>query len=328
MEMKKRSTRLGAALVLFAVILRLGGGLTTASAHSLRWWEGEITDFCRWGAGGVSPMAATIPQPESSVPQPVAGLTFDKADLDLIRMRYITGSSYRPDLEALMTSRLSWDLDDGAPAVLIVHSHGSEAFKKQPGQDYQELVNTRTQNTDYNMIAVGEYLTQRLEAAGIRVIHDRSMHDVPSYNNAYTQSRASVEYYLAQYPSIQLVLDLHRDSATNADGSLYATGVTVDGETIAQLMLVMGTDGSGQAHPRWEENLSVALKVLAVLERQVPGITRTTSLRASRYNQDLHPAMLLVEVGSSGNTLAQAKAAVDFLAAAIIQLKDGANLGT
>jgi stage II sporulation protein P len=74
--------------------------------------------------------------------------------------------------------------------------------------------------------------------------------------------------------------------------------------------------------------LSVALKILALLERQVPGISRPTSLRASRYNQDLHPGMLLVEVGSSGNTLAQAKAAVDFLAEAIIQLKDGANLGT
>lgn len=328
MEIQKRSTRLGAALVLFAVILRFGGGLTAASAHSLRRWEGENTDFCRWGAGGVSAITATLPQPEPPVPQPVAGLTFDKKDLAPIRMRYITGSDYRPDLEALIKSRLSWDLDDGAPAVLILHSHGSEAFQKQPGQDYQELVNTRTTNTEYNMIAVGDHIAKLLEEAGIRVIHDRTMHDIPSYNDAYTNARAAVESYLAQYPSIQLVLDLHRDSATNADGSLYATGVTVDGEKIAQLMLVMGTDGSGQAHPHWEENLSVALKLLAVLEQQAPGITRDTSLRASRYNQDLHPAMLLVEVGSSGNTLAQAKAAAEFLATAIIQLKDGANLDT
>jgi stage II sporulation protein P len=325
MDMKKRSTRLGAALVLFAVILRLGGGLTTASAHSLRQWDGELAGFCRWGAGGVSARTVTVPQPT----QPVqAGITFRREDLDKIRMRYITGSSYRPDLEALLLSRLFWDLDDGMPAVLILHSHGSEAFQKQPGQDYQELVNTRTHNTDYNMIAVGEYLAGLLEEAGIRVIHDRTMHDVPSYNDAYTQARASVKDYLEQYPEIRLVLDLHRDSATNADGSLYATGVTVDGETIGQLMLVMGTDGSGQAHPRWEENLSVALKLLAVLERQVPGITRTTSLRASRYNQDLHPAMLLVEVGSSGNTLAQAKAAAKRLADAIIAVKNGANLDT
>ena len=326
MKIQKRSTRLGAALVLFAVILRLGGGITEASAHTLKRWEGEHTVFCRWGAGGVSAVAATLPQPEPTPPVPPA-LMFDGADLDAIRMRYATGSSYRPDLETLLTSRLAWDLDDGAPAVLILHSHGSEAFQKQPGQDYQELVNTRTTDTDYNMIAVGDHLTKLLEEAGIRVIHDRTMHDIPSYNDAYTNARASAEKYLAQYPSIRLVLDLHRDSATNADGSLYATGVKVDGETIAQLMLVMGSDAA-YPHPHWEENLSVALKILAMLERQVPGISRPTSLRASRYNQDLHPAMLLVEVGSSGNTLAQAQAAVDYLAKAIIGLKDGANLDT
>lgn len=326
MDIKKCSTRLGAALVIFAVILRLGGGITTVSAHSLRRWEQERTDFCRWGAGGVPAAAATIPQPEPSEPQP-PGVTLSKDDLSRVRIRYATGSNYRPDLEALLTDRLAWDLDDGDPAVLILHSHGSEAFQKQPDQNYQELVNTRTTDTDYNMIAVGDHLAKLLEEAGIQVIHDRTMHDIPSYNNAYTNARASAEKYLAQYPSIRLVLDLHRDSATNADGSLYATGVKVEGETIAQLMLVMGSDAA-YPHPHWEENLSVALKILALLERQVPGISRPTSLRASRYNQDLHPGMLLVEVGSSGNTLAQAKAAVDFLAAAIIQLKDGANLGT
>ena len=325
MEIQKRSTRLGAALVIFAVILRLGGGITTASAHSLRRWEREMGDFCRWGAGGVPAAAATLPQPEPSEPEP--GVTLSKDDLTRVQIRYATGSSYRPDLEALITSRLSWDLDDGAPAVLILHSHGSEAFQKQPGQDYQELVNTRTTDTDYNMIAVGDHLAKLLENAGIRVIHDRTMHDIPSYNDAYTNARASAEAYLAQYPSIRLVLDLHRDSATNADGSLYATGVKVEGETIAQLMLVMGSNAA-YPHPHWEENLSVALKILAMLERQVPGISRPASLRASRYNQDLHPAMLLVEVGSSGNTLAQAKAAVDYLAKAIIKLKDGANLDT
>lgn len=326
MDMKKRSTRLGAALVLFAVVMRLGGGVTAASAHTLRRLEPDETNFQRWGAGGVSAAEATVPLPEPTLPTPEHGLTFGAEDLGYIHMRYATGSAYRPDLEALITSQLRWDLDDGAPAVLILHSHGSEAFKKLPGQDYRELANTRTRDTNYNMVAVGDLLTQRLEAAGIRVIHDRTMHDDPSYNNAYQNSRAAVQAYLAQYPSIQLVLDLHRDSATNADGSQYATGVTVDGETIAQLMLVMGTDGSGFSHPRWEENLSVALKVLAVLEQQVPGITRTTTLRASHYNQDLHPAMLLVEVGSSGNTLAQAKAAVEILADAIIALKNGANL--
>jgi stage II sporulation protein P len=319
MNMKKRSTRLGAALLVLGLVLRLGG-VTAASAHSLRQMDAEPLGILRWGPGGVTWREETKP-PVQPDPLPI----FTAADLAQIHMKYATGSSYRPDLEELIISKLRWDLDSGQPAVLIVHSHGSEAFTKMPGQDYIELANTRTQNTDYNMIAVGELLAHRLEAAGIRVIHDRTMHDDPSYNAAYTNSRAAVESYLAQYPEIQLVLDLHRDSAQNPDGSKYATGVTVDGQKIAQLMLVMGSDAGGYPHPRWEENLAVALKMLAVLEEKAPGITRTTTLRASRYNQDLHPGMLLVEVGSSGNTLDQAKAAVEILADAIIALKDGAN---
>ena len=224
-----------------------------------------------------------------------------------------------------MRESLRWDLDSGAPTVLILHTHGSESYTKTAGQNYAECGSFRTREADYNMVAVGEALAQKLEEAGIHVIHDRTLHDDPSYNAAYSSARASVKKYLDQYPSIQLVLDLHRDAATYADGSQFATSVTVDGEKIAQLMLVMGTDTSGLHYPNWQENLSVALKVLAQLETEAPGITRTTTLRTSRYNQDLHSAMLLVEVGSAGNTLSQAKAAVEILAEAIIALKDGAN---
>lgn len=329
MDMKKRSARWGAAFILLALVLRIGGGLSTAEAHSLRLPEIVDDPFGRHG-GSVTRKEPTETPPQTTLPQPEAVLTpvFGPSDLSYIQMRYATGSSYRPDLEALLTSALHWDLDSEEPAVLILHSHGSEAFTKVPGQNYTELINTRTHDTDYNMIAVGAHLAALLEAAGIRVIHDRTMHDVPSYNAAYQNSRAAVQSILEQYPSIQLVLDLHRDSATNSDGSRYATGVMVDGEQIAQLMLVMGTDGSGFAHPNWEENLSVALKMLALLEQRAPGITRTTTLRASHYNQDLHPAMLLVEVGSSGNTLDQAIAAAEILAEVIIAMKDGANLAT
>lgn len=328
MDIKKRSARWGAAFILLALILRFGNGTLIADAHSLRLPAADKPLKFWQSVNALMPKEIVPTNPEPTVPAPELPLTpvFTSEDVSYIQMRYATGSTYRPDLETLITSQLTWDLDNGEPAVLIVHSHGSEAYTKAPGQTYTELPNTRTHDTEYNLIAVGALLAQRLEEAGIRVIHDRTMHDVPSYNDAYYSSRAAVQAYLEQYPSIQLVLDLHRDSATNADGSRYATGVTVDGARIAQLMLVMGSDSGGYPHPRWEENLSVALKLLAVLEHQAPGITRTTTLRASRYNQDLHPGMLLVEVGSTGNTLAQALAAVEILADAILLLKDGANL--
>lgn len=322
---KKRSTVFGAAIILFAVILRLGG-VSTAPVYALRHRNAAAHYIFRHGPGGI--LTEKIPPTAPSIPAttpPDPGKLFTAADTEGMSLRYTSGCHYRPDLPSLITAPLDWDLDNGEPAVLILHTHGTEAYTKTAGQDYREHIRYRTRNTDYNVVAVGDLLKQSLEAAGIRVIHDRTLYDDISYNDAYSLARKSVKNYLQQYPSIQLVLDLHRDAATNADGSTFATGVTVAGETIAQLMLVMGTDAAGLDHPDWEGNLAVALKLLALLEQTAPNITRTTSLRANRYNQDLHPAMLLVEVGSSGNTLSQAKAAIAFLADAIIALKNGAN---
>lgn len=326
MHSKQRSIRLGAAVLIFAVILRLGGGITRASVHALRLPETAPSILLRRPQGGMQ--AGEIPEPtlpQPTVPAPVVLPTFSASDLGLITMRYASGCKYRPDLEQLIRKPLDWDLDSGVPTVLIVHTHGLESYTKTKGQDYAECGTFRTRETEYNMVAVGQVLAQALEAAGIRVIHDKSLHDDPSYSAAYSNARRSVQQYLTQYPSIQLVLDLHRDAATYSDGTQYATSVTVDGEKIAQLMLVMGTNSSGLHYPNWQENLSVALKMLAQLEMTAPGITRTTTLRTSRYNQDLHSAMLLVEVGSAGNTLSQAQAAAEILAEAIIALKDGAN---
>ena len=326
MDNKKRSIRLGAAVLIFAVILRLGGGITRASAHVLRLPEAAQTILLRRPQGGMQIGEKPEPtHPQPTVPAPPVLPIFSAADLSHITMRYASGCKYRPDLEQLIRKPLQWDLDSGNPTVLIVHTHGSESYTKTKGQNYAECGSYRTRETEYNMVAVGGILAQKLEEAGIRVIHDRTLHDDPSYNAAYSSSREAVQRYLAQYPSIQLVLDLHRDAATYSDGTQYATSVTVDGEKIAQLMLVMGTDSAGLHYPNWQENLSVALKMLVQLEKLAPGITRTTTLRTSRYNQDLHSAMLLVEVGSAGNTLSQAKAAAEYLAEAIIALKNGAN---
>lgn len=326
MDNKKRSIRLGAAVLIFAVILRLGGGITRASAHVLRLQQTAQSVILRRPQGGIRSDGLPLPTlPEPTLPTLPELPTFSASDLSLVTMRYASGCKYRPDLETLIRTPLRWDLDSGAPTVLIVHTHGCESYTKVTGENYSLCGNFRTRHTEYNMVAVGDVLARKLEAAGIRVIHDRTLHDDPSYNKAYSSARESIQRHLAQYPSIQLVLDLHRDAATYSDGSQYATSVTVNGEKIAQLMLVMGTDSSGLHYPNWQDNLSVALKMLAQLEKCAPGITRTTTLRTSRYNQDLHSAMLLVEVGSAGNTLHQAKAAAEILADAIIALKNGAN---
>ena len=323
---KRRSALLGAAVILFALMLRLGGGITYASSHSLPepQWQKEIL---KRSPGGISKQVLSVlPQPTVPLPtQPLQLPVFAAGDLACVRMRYGTGCKYRPDLEELIRRPLCWNLDQGTPAVLILHSHGTEAYTPTPGQEYADFGSYRTRDNAHNMVAVGKTLTEALEAAGIRVIHDITLHDDPSYNAAYPNARRTLQYWLELYPDIQLVIDLHRDAATQIDGSQYATSAWVDGQEIAQLMLVMGTHSASLPHPNWEENLSVALKLMVQLERLAPGITRATTLATSRYNQDLHPAMLLVEVGSAGNSLEQAKAAAKILAEAILALKLGAN---
>ena len=160
-------------------------------------------------------------------------------------------------------------------------------------------------------------LLQLLEEAGIRVIRDEQLYDHPSYNGSYVRARTAIRDYLAQYPSIRLVLDLHRDAAGDGQGQLR-TRATVDGQPSAQLMLVLGTN-----HDGYEENLSLSLKLHALLEQAHPGLMRPLQLRAQRFNQDLSPGALLVEVGAAGNTHAEAITAAEALARAVIQLAKG-----
>ena len=341
MRIKKRSTKLGAALIIFAILLRLVGALCEKNALALPPEESSEGGLLRPTTGALAPPASqtvppatqgtTAPPPtQATIPpatQPPAPpvMVFSAQDLQYIRVQYAQDCAYRPNLQTLLLQQLDWDLGVDAPTVLILHSHGSESFTRQPGQTYTETTAYRTLNTDYNMVAVGMYLAQLLTQAGIGVIHDPQIHDYPSYNAAYSNSRTSVQAYLAQYPTIQVVLDLHRDASEYADGSQYATSATVDGKKVAQLMFVVGSDASGNFHPNWQENLATALKLQALLEQQAPGITRQTILRAQRFNHDLSAAAMIVEVGAAGNTLEEAMGAIPILADALIQLMYGAN---
>ena len=174
------------------------------------------------------------------------------------------------------------------------------------------------------MLSIGKEIARVLEAGGIRVLHDPTLHDDPNYNTAYSAARATIQRYLALYPSIQLVLDIHRD-ASGDDNDQMVTSATVGGQKCAQLMLVVGTDAGGNVHPNWQENLALALKLTAVLEQENPGICRPINLRSERFNMDLTLGSLLVEVGAAGNTRQEALIAANALAQAVLALQKGAN---
>ena len=253
-----------------------------------------------------SPPAATLPETEPTLP------VF--SDADGLELYY--ASTENPDIPALLSQPLHWNLRGEEPTVLIIHTHTTESYTRVDEQ-YRETAAWRTADEGYNMVSIGEIVRQILEENGIPVIHDRELHDYPSYNGSYTRTRKAIMDYVNLYPSIQLILDLHRDAAGDGKNQMR-TSATVDGEPSAHLMLVMGTN-----YDTYPENLSLALKVHAQLEAQCPGITRPLQLRAARFNQDLCPGSLLVEVGAAGNTHPEAHRAAQQLAKAIVALAEG-----
>lgn len=268
----------------------------------------------------VTTLPTTSPPPSTSPAVPKA--VFSAADAGILKLNY--SCSYRPSLSALLTQSLSWDLSSNVPTVLILHTHGTESYTKTPDTQYKNYGGSyRTDDERYNMISIGQALAQQLEQAGIGVIHDRTMHDKDDYLDAYSNARAATESYLKRYPTIRLILDLHRDAAEYADGTQWATSATVDGKKSAQLMFVVGTDASGNLHPHWQQNLSVAEKLQILLERRSSGVTRPIDLRSQRFNHDLSPAAFIVEVGAAGNTHPEAMLAVSVLGDAIIALQHG-----
>ena len=332
MDPFKRTLRFGAAVIACAAIARMGAAgsfqpviswFTKPETQSLLLYleTGRKVRFSPSVGENSKPVAdftePSIPVVEET--QPPALPVFSAEDSALTEVSY--NCSLRPDLETLMAKPLSWDLSGPEAKVLILHTHATESYTRKT-EDYQETSSYRTLNEDYNMVSIGTRVAQLLREAGIQVIHDRSLHDYPSYNGSYNNARRSIQSILAENPDICLVLDLHRDASGDSKKQ-FRPVAEVDGTQTARIMLVMGTNAAGLTHPDWEENLSLGLKLQAQLERQAPGITRPINLRSQRFNQDLTTGSLLIEMGATGNSHAEALRAAEQLAQAIIALSKG-----
>lgn len=259
------------------------------------------------------PSAPTEPTEAPAAPQPVV-LSFDTPEAEEITFR--GNCTYTVDKQALLEAPLSWKTPADGPQVLIIHSHTSESYTPSEGYEYEASGDYRTQDSTRSVVAVGNRLAETLEAHGIGVIHDTTVHDYPSYNSSYANARQTVERELAAHPSIVMVLDIHRDAAEE----VFRETAEVEGKTAAKLMLVVGTDEGGLSHPFWRDNLSCALKLQALANRSYPDLFKSIALRASRFNQDETPASLIVEVGSTGNTLPEALTAAEYLGSTVAEL--------
>lgn len=220
------------------------------------------------------------------------------------------------DVAALAQAQLTLDLPEEGPQVLIVHTHGSEAYTPDGTDTYVATGECRTTDTEKSVVRVGDEIAKVLTEMGLTVVHDTGLYDYPEYNGAYDRSLAAVEGWLAQYPTIQVVLDVHRDALIGADGTVYKPITTINGESCAQVMLVMGSNALYD-HPGWLENLALAVQVQKEMNTLWPTLARPIGLRENRYNQQTAPGAMLVEVGSHGNTLQEALAAARMFARAL-----------
>ena len=335
LDHQKTALRLGAGAIIWALLLRLTSlGYFRPVTQKLS--QPHIQSFLIYletgrnvrfspsyevssNTVGESPMPVLSEPEEEPEEEPDVLPAFSRDLGDLTEIIY--ACSLRPDIQALLSKPLTWDLRGDTPRVLILHTHATESYTRS-GETYMETSPFRTLDTDYNMVSIGQRVAELLQEADIPVIHDQTLHDYPSYNGSYSHSRKRIREILKENPEICLVLDLHRDASGDLDNQFRPVVNTPEG-AVARMMLVMGTNASGQQHPNWQENLSLGLKLQAQLERQVPGITRDTSLRSQRFNQDLTDGSLLIEMGAAGNTHAEALRAAEELARAIIALSRG-----
>lgn len=239
--------------------------------------------------------------------------------IDLSSKKGITFSnatSYAVNADELTKTPLLFSSSRELPRVLIVHTHASEAYAESEGG--------RSKNEAENVIRIGKEIADTLNQNGIITIHDKTKNDEPDYNGSYKKALSVIQKNLDRYPSIEIVLDVHRDYIVRDSGkpseiALKPT-LTERGKNTAQIMFVVGTDALGLTHPDWKHNLAFAVQLQTVANRLHPGLCRPINLRTERFNQHMTKGSLIVEVGASANTLNEAVSAGKYVGEALVSM--------
>lgn len=225
-------------------------------------------------------------------------------------------TSLIPDIKSLLEQKPKFKIEKYSdPQVLIVHTHATECYMTEDRDYYTDADLTRTTDNSKNVTAIGDTVAAVLNDNGIVTLHDKTLHDYPNYNGSYSRSAATIKKYLAEYPSIKVVIDVHRDSIAGSGTDRVKPVMEINGKKTAQVLLVMGSEGEGiTGFPNWKENLCFAVKYQQFLEVMHPGFARAIGFYANRYNEELTTGSILLEVGTESNTFEEANRAA-YLAA-------------
>ena len=211
----------------------------------------------------------------------------------------------------LANMNLSTNITVNSKNILIFHTHTCESYTQTDANKYESTGNYRTTDLNHNVVRVGDELQKYLTSYGYNVIHNKTFHDYPAYTGSYGRSLKTVSGILSQNKDTDVVIDLHRDAI--GDDS-YAPKVKIGDEYAAQIMFVIGTNGSGLAHDNWQQNLQFAMKVQQKANELYPGLFKPILLRNARYNQHLSKAANIIEIGATGNTLEECETSAKYLA--------------
>ena len=212
------------------------------------------------------------------------------------------------DFEGILSSPLSFSVDPASdkPQVLIYHTHTGESYIDEDTDRFYESYYSRTNNNDFNVVAVGEAITETLEKNGIKTLHDTTVHD-STYNGSYDRSAQTVTDDMKKYPSIKVALDIHRD-ALGTDTCKVKTVFEYNGKKGAQIMILSGCDPDNErGFTNWQNNLSFALKLQNTAEKLYPGMTRPLNFDYFAYNEYICDGSLLIEIGTDANSIDEAE---------------------
>ena len=227
-------------------------------------------------------------------------------------------TDYSIDTAKLVKENLTLNPDLSKPCVLIVHTHASESYTSSAAYPYEQTGNFRTQDSERNMLRVGDEVAKYLEKGGVKVIHDKTINDYPSYNDSYNKTENVIKKNLEKYPTIKFVFDIHRDALGDSETGIKFTS-NIGGDVAAQVMTVCGSD-TNLPNPNWQNNFVLALKIQQYFNKKYPTLMRPVNLRRERFNMHLTSGSLLFEVGTNSNTLDEALAAARYLGRGLTDL--------
>lgn len=193
--------------------------------------------------------------------------------------------------------------------VLIIHTHGTEAFSPEGALYCEPHSYPRSDSPDSSVIALGEIFTRVLNENGISTVHCTVPIDKESYSKAYSNAASIIKEYLKKYPGIKYMFDVHRDAIELTDGSKARMVTACDGKITAQIMYVVGTDRLVKENKNWRDNMALAVKMQAELDKKYPGLMRPINVKQGAFNQHLVPLSVLIEIGCDGNSMEEAERA-------------------